>query len=339
MTLFDPRDRIDPQVRTGLDAMLEATGPGGYRNHPLHTRREMYEAGNAAALAATPVDDTVQQRDEWIPGHRGDSIRVRVYEPRNRRANELPVILYLHGGGLNHGSIATDERQARPLIRAGEDGAVVVSVDYRLAPEHPHPYPVEDCYAALIWVADHAVELGIDLSRIVLYGGSAGGGLAAGVSLLARDRGGPAIAYQMLLYPMLDDTNETPSSRLITDVGIWDRDLNIEAWRFLLGNAADADEISEYAAPSRARNVEGLPPTYIDVGELDLFRDEDIRFAARLLESGVPVELHVYPGGIHASELLAPDAELSRRIGRYRDEALERALGAHRPKTPVPDQR
>ncbi|MFD3653202.1 alpha/beta hydrolase fold domain-containing protein [Streptomyces sp. NPDC058620] len=127
--------------------------------------------------------------------------------------------------------------------------------------------------------------------------------------------------------------------RELTDVGIWDRDLDIEAWHFLLGDAADTGDISEYAAPSRAGRLEGLPPTCIDVGELDLFRDEDIRFAARLLEAGVPVEPHVYPGGIHAGELPAPDAELSRRIGRYRDEALGRALATDRPKAPAPDPR
>ncbi|MCQ4121361.1 alpha/beta hydrolase [Rhodococcus tibetensis] len=331
-----PSDRIDPEVKNGLDALLTATGPGGFRHYTLAQRRQMYADSNAAALAAQPIDSRITHSDELIPGYRGEPIRIRTYRPSVETEKLLPAILYIHGGGLNHGSIDTDERQAAPLVRDVIGGAIVISVDYRLAPEHPHPTPVEDCYAALTWLWDNVSALGADRERIVVYGGSAGGGLAAGVTLLARDRQGPAIAYQVLLYPMLDDRNETPSSREITDVGIWDRDLNLEAWRYLLhgtketpsnrpGTAVDAD-VSAYAAPARAADLTQLPPTYLDVGELDLFRDEDIAYANRLMTAGVPVELHVYPGGIHASELLAPNAALSQRITAYRRDALNRAL-------------
>lgn len=323
------RARIDPEVRSGLDAMLSVTGPGGFRNYTLDQRRKMYADNNAAALAANPIDSSIAHSDEFIPGHLGESVRVRTYRPRDEPSAPRPAILYIHGGGLNHGSIETDERQAAPLTQVVTDGAVVVSVGYRLAPEHSHPTPVEDCYAALIWLWNNASRLRIDRERIAVYGGSAGGGLAAALALLARDRKRPQIAFQVLLYPMLDDRNETPSSREIIDIGIWDRDLNIEAWRYLLGETAAhavGTQVSAYAAPARAVDLSGLPPTYLDVGELDLFRDEDIIFAHRLMAAGVPVEMHVYPGGIHASELLAPTAALSNRISGYRRDALNRAL-------------
>lgn len=181
-----------------------------------------------------------------------------------------------------------------------------MSVGYRLAPEHPHPAPVEDCYAALRWMSDQASALGVDAGRLALYGGSAGGGLAAAVALPARDRGTPRPAFQMLPCPMLDDRNVTPSSHEITDIGIWDRAANLQGRQALLGDFDGADGVSPYAAPARADDLSGLPPTYLDAGELDLFRDENIDYATRLVRAGVPVELHVYPGGIHAGELPAP---------------------------------
>jgi acetyl esterase/lipase len=171
-------------------------------------------------------------------------------------------------------------------------------------------------------MARNARELGFDPRRLAVYGGSAGGGLTIAVTLLSRDRGFPAIAFQMPIYPMIDDRNETPSSHEITDVGIWDRAGNIEAWAWYLGDGKP----DQYAAPARADDLSGLPPAFIDVGTVDLFRDEDIAFAARLMQAGVPTELHVYPGAYHASEALAPDAPLSRRIWERRIDALRRAL-------------
>jgi acetyl esterase/lipase len=201
-------------------------------------------------------------------------------------------------------------------------GAVVVSVEYRLAPEDPHPAQAEDCYAGLVWMARNAEELGFDLSRLAVYGGSAGGGLTIATVLLARDRGFPAIAFQMPIYPMIDDTNESGSSHEITDIGVWDRAGNIEAWAWYLGGGKP----DQYAAPTRAEDLSGLPPAFIDVGTCDLFRDEDILFAMRLMQAGVPVELHINPGAYHASEVLAPEAALSKRIWERRFDALRRAL-------------
>ncbi|MEU1231170.1 alpha/beta hydrolase [Streptomyces sp. NPDC005828] len=319
-------DRIDPQTHQGLRNLHALTGPGGLVNFDIPRQRELYEEMNRAALAALPPNDRVRYEDLSVPGPAGDpEVRVRVYRPaESTDTGTLPGILYIHGGGMITGSILTDHRQVLPLVET--IGAVVVSVDYRLAPEHPDPAPVEDCYAALLWMSRNASVLGVDPDRIALYGGSAGGGLAAGVALLSRDRGGPRPAFQMLPYPMLDDRNTTPSSHEITDIGIWDRAANIQGWQALLGDRFGTDEVSPYAAPARADDLSGLPPTYLDVGDLDLFRDEDLVYANRLMQAGVPVELHVYPGGIHAGELLAPDAELSARITGYRMSALDRAL-------------
>jgi acetyl esterase/lipase len=173
-------------------------------------------------------------------------------------------------------------------------------------------------------MARNAAELGFDPDRLAVYGGSAGGGLTIAVVLLARDRGFPAIRFQMPIYPMIDDTNETASSHEITDVGVWDRSANIEAWQWYLGGG----KADQYAAPTRAEDLSGLPPAFIDVGTVDMFRDEDIAFAMRLMQAGVPTELHVNPGAYHASEVLAPQAELSRRIWERRFEALRRGLSS-----------
>ena len=198
----------------------------------------------------------------------------------------------------------------------------MVAVEYRLALEHPHPAPVQDCYAALKWMAQNADDLAFDPNRLAVVGGSAGGGLTIATTMMARDKGFPRICFQMPLYPMIDDRNETPSSYEIMDLGIWDREGNVEAWQWYLGGKPADD----YAAPARAEKLAGLPPTFIDVGELDLFRDEDIQFAARLIQAGVPTELHVYPGAYHASEVFAPEAALSQSILSRRTEALLRAL-------------
>ncbi|MFG3530037.1 alpha/beta hydrolase [Streptomyces sp. NPDC047917] len=325
-----PTDRIDPETRQGLRNLHALTGPGGLINFDIPRQRELYEEMNRAALAALPPNDRVRYEDLIVPGPAdGPELNVRIYRPADGTdAGTLPGILYIHGGGMITGSVLTDHRQVLPLVEAV--GAVVVSVDYRLAPEHPDPAPVEDCYAALLWMSRNASSLGIDPGRLALYGGSAGGGLAAGVALLARDRGGPRPAFQMLPYPMLDDRNTTPSSHEITDIGIWDRAANLQGWQSLLGDRIGTDRVSPYAAPARADDLGGLPPTYLDVGDLDLFRDEDLIYASRLMQAGVPVELHVYPGGIHAGELLAPDAELSTRITDYRMTALNRALHSSR---------
>lgn len=312
------RDLIDPESRVALDALLEAM-PGGLNAIPDIVQRRAAMEGLKAALDI-PENPNVAKEDRTIPGPEGEpDITVRIYRPVNA-SGTLPGIYYIHGGGMIIGSIESEDPTATMLC--DQVGAVVVSVGYRLAPEHPHPAPVEDCYAGLKWMAANAAELGIDPRRLAIYGGSAGGGLTLGTALLARDRGGPELAFMMPIYPMIDDRNETPSSHEITDIGVWDRAGNIEAWAWYLGGK----EADQYAAPARAEDLSGLPPAYIDVGTVDLFRDEDIAFAQRLMQAGIPTELHVHPGSYHASEVLAPQAALSQRIWATRIAALRRAL-------------
>jgi acetyl esterase/lipase len=200
-----------------------------------------------------------------------------------------------------------------PLSRyVSASGVPMLSVDYRVAPEHPHPVPVEDSYAGLRWLSDHADELGVDPARIAVMGDSAGGGLAAAVALLARDRSGPVVARQILLYPMLDDRNTTPDPEIVPFAG-WSYDDNATGWGALLGNAVGGPEVSAYAAPARATDLSGLPAAYIEVGQLDIFRDEDLEYARRLSLAGVPVEFHLYPGVPHEFDAIAFDSDVAQR--------------------------
>jgi acetyl esterase/lipase len=310
------RHLIDPEVAVPLDQLLSVM-PGGFNGiADIVQRRATVEA--MLAGIETPDNPNVTKEDRTIPGPAGEpDITVRIYRPVNA-SGTLPGIYFIHGGGMILGNVAGEDPVAT-LICDGV-GAVVVSVEYRLAPENPHPAPAEDCYAGLKWMADNAAELGIDPENLGVYGGSAGGGLTIAVALMARDRGGPALKFMMPIYPMVDDRNETASSQEIVDIGIWDRAGNIEAWAWYLGGKP-ADQ---YAAPARAEDLAGLPPAFIDVGTVDMFRDEDIAFAQRLMQAGVPTELHIHPGSYHAAETFAADAALSKRIWSLRLDALRR---------------
>jgi acetyl esterase/lipase len=312
------RDLIDQESRQPIDELL-AVLPGGFNAIPdIVARRDAFT--QMIAAIEVPPNQNVTHEDRTVPGPAGaPDISVRVYRPANAPGT-LPGVYYIHGGSMIFGSVETENAEAEQVCQ--EVGALVVSVEYRLAPEHPHPAQSQDCYAGLVWMARNAAELGFDPGRLAVYGGSAGGGLVIAAALLARDRGFPAIRFQMPIYPMIDDTNETRSSHEITDVGVWDRPANIEAWQWYLGGGKP----DRYAAPARAEDLSGLPPAFIDVGTVDLFRDEDITFAMRLMQAGVPTELHVNPGAYHASEVLAPQAELSARIWERRFAALRRAL-------------
>lgn len=321
MSLATPAQRIDPGARRDLEALLALGAPGAFWPADLAERRrfflELQEVEDAVGHTAADVD----HHDREIPGPPGaPPVRVRVLRPTRAPAVALPAVLSIHGGGFTFGSVETDHALAAQLALAVE--AVVVSVDYRLAPEHPHPAPVLDCFAALEWLAGQAGELDVDPDRIAVFGASAGGGLAAAVALMARDRGGPALALQALAYPMLDDRDATASMRDLPDFGPWNRDVNNEGFRCLLAGAAP----DAYAAPARASDLSGLPPTYVDVGELDILRDESLDYAARLLRAGVPTELHVFAAAYHATEQISPESELGRRITATRMTALRRAL-------------
>ncbi len=242
----------------------------------------------------------------------GDTLTADWYRPL-RAEGSGSAVLYVHGGGMILGMTelrAMYDWLARRYV--ADSGVPMLLVDYRTAPEFAHPVPVQDCFSALVWLADHAVQLGFDPARLAVMGDSAGGGLAAAVCLMARDRGGPAVALQLLLYPMLDDRTTVPDPQ-ISPFLTWTYDDNITGWQALLGDAMGTDGVSQYAAPARASDLSRLPPTYIDVGDLDVFRDEDVTYARRLAAAGVATELHVHPGCPHAFEALAPNAAVSQR--------------------------
>ena len=245
--------------------------------------------------------------------HGGPDIPVFLYRPAETRTGG-GAILHIHGGGMVMGSVK--QMQAGPAAMAAIAGVPVVSVEYRLAPEHPFPAPQEDCHSALTWLAGRADDLGFDASRIVVAGESAGGGLAAALAIMARDLGGPAIAGQLLTYPMLDHRtggDACPYRNPTTGEFIWTRASNRFGWRALQGDYKADDARRGWFSPSLADDLKGLPPAYIATGSLDLFFDENLDYARRLTAAGVPVDLHSYAGAIHAFNAI-PDAALSQRF-------------------------
>ena len=315
--------RLDPELARPLETFLSLTG-GGIKLHDIPAARIRMDEMAAAQMAKAPVIEGISSEDRHVPGPAGDpDVFVRMYQPTDRPAT-LPALLWIHGGGYVLGSVERDDLLAKHLSKV--TNCVVASVEYRLAPEHPHPAPVEDCYAALTWLAAHTDEFGIDKSRIAIGGASAGGGLAAGLALLTRDRAEIELAYQLLIYPMIDDRNLTQASDTDPDTYVWTRENNLMGWRAYLGHEPGGADVSPYAAASRATDLSGLPPAYIPVGDLDLFLNENIDYAQRLLAAGVPTELHVYPGGFHGFNGFAPGAEIARRFNAERDSALKRVL-------------
>lgn len=279
-------------------------------------------SGFVAALNADVDVSTLTVDDREVPGPPGGgAVPVRVYAPVEHGDAPVPAILYIHGGGFVSGSIDTEHGGAAALAR--ELGVVVVSVGYRLAPEHPFPAGLDDCYAALEWLAASTGELGVDPDRIAVNGGSAGGGLAAAVALVARDRGGPRLCFQFLGIPELDDRLETPSMQRFVDTPVWSRPSAVRSWQWYLGD--HGGDVSPYAAPARATDLTGLPPAYVSVMEFDPLRDEGIAYAAALLAAGVTVELHCFPGTFHGSAVVQ-GAAVHRREQAERMAVWRRAL-------------
>ncbi|MGK5631777.1 alpha/beta hydrolase [Streptomyces sp. URMC 123] len=271
---------------------------------------------NLAALAATlpPPDTTgMEIEDRTVPAD--PDVAVRIYRPHQARG----AVVWLHGGGFVMGDLDTEHPWAARL--ADGSGAVLISVDYRLAPEHPFPAALDDAYAALLWTAEHAAELGIDPERIAVGGHSAGAGLAAAVALRARDQHGPPIRFQLLNQAQLDDRQETWSQRNFTGTPWMNRDKLTASWRHYLGSAP----ATPYAAPARAADLSGLPPAHIATAELCPNRDEDIDYALRLLRAGVSVELHQWPGTFHGSQAIL-SAEVSQRQIAELAAAVRRAV-------------
>ncbi|MEV4176266.1 alpha/beta hydrolase [Nonomuraea sp. NPDC049709] len=277
---------------------------------PIASRKVFAER---AAMRPAPDISGMKVEDRTVPAD--PDVPVRIYRPHLAQG----AIVWLHGGGLVMGSLDTDHPWAARL--ADDSGVVVISVDFRLAPEHRFPAALDDAYAVLRWTAEHATELGVDPERIAVGGHSAGGGLAAAVALRAREEQGPAIRFQLLNQPGLDDRLETWSARNFTDTPWLYRDKLAAIWRHYLGSAP----ATPYAAPARADDLSGLPPAHIATAEFDPLRDEGIGYALRLLQAGVPVELHQWPGTFHGSQAI-PTAEVSQRQVAELGAALRRAM-------------
>jgi len=315
----------DPELVDGLQAFLDLVEIVPLRADTIQVNRDHF-ATIIPSMAVQAEGRAVTWEERVIPGPGGaPDVEVTIVRPVAASAS-APGVLSIHGGGMVLGTryFATGE-----LIELAERfGAVGVAVEYRLAPEHPAPAQAEDCYAALVWMADHAHELGIDASRIIVSGASAGGGLSAAVALMARDRGGPRLAGQLLNAPMLDDRNETTSARQYDGIGAWDRNNNDTAWDAVLGADRFTDAASPYAAPARAADLSGLPPAFIEVGAAETFRDEAVAYATRIWATGGQAELHVWSGGYHGFSGSSPEAEVSRAANAARDSWLRRIIGS-----------
>lgn len=316
MNALDSRHLVDPQLLGILevfpDSVLnEATLPAA-RAMEFPFPRDP-EAIAAVTMVTRPV-----------PGPAGaPAVDLIIYTPKARNAAR-PCIFHMHGGGYVAGTAASHEPLHRSLALAAD--CVVASVEYRLAPETRFPGAIEDCYAALGWVFAQAAALGIDATRIGVMGESAGGGLAASLALLARDRGQHRLAFQHLVYPMIDDrTCVLREPHPYAGEFIWTAQKNHFGWASLLGVPPGSPGVSPYAAAARATDLAGLPPTFISTAALDLFVDEDLDYARRLIRAGVPVELHLYPGAFHAFDLF-PDSEVARTANRDSLAALRRVL-------------
>ncbi|WP_223693625.1 alpha/beta hydrolase [Leifsonia poae] len=319
MTQTIARPPFDPELEAVLAVLAESMPPS--------ITPEMIPLMRQSAIIETSDDlgeRGIERSDLTIPGYRGDDIVVSVYTKKGHTGTG-PGIFHTHGGGMIIGDRFVGI--APMLDWVEQHDAVCVTVEYRLAPEFPDPYPVEDCYAGLVWMTENATALGIDPGRILIAGGSAGGGLAAGTALLARDRSGPALCGQLLIYPMLDDRDATVSTRQIDGVGVWDRTSNVTGWSALLGERRGTDDVSIYAAPARATDLSGLPPAFIDCGSAEVFRDEDVAYASALWASGVQAELHVWPGGFHGFDMMAPHTALARSMVEARGAWVARLLG------------
>jgi acetyl esterase/lipase len=318
-----------PRRHPPFDPELVPALEQAYRQAPITLTPANLAECRQAELEGTPGLEFLAQggaeiQERLVPGPDGaPDVSLLIIRPPGRGV--LPGLFHTHGGGMVMGNNRTGLETMIGWVTG--PGLVIVSVEYRLAPEHPFPAGVEDCYAGLAWTAAHAAELGIDPRRLVIGGASAGGGLAAACSLMARDRGGPALAGQMLIYPMLDDRAATGSSQELDGEGIWDSASNQAAWAMLLGDRRGRDGVSSYAAPARAADLSGLPPAYLELGSVETLRDEDLDYARRIWAAGGEAELHVWPGGFHAFDAVAPGSALARAALPVRLGWLRRVIG------------
>jgi acetyl esterase/lipase len=286
------------------------------------SRRNRFEEFAAGLGSPETIHPEVIRHDLIISGYSGDpDVRIRLLRRKDQQVAK-GGILYMHGGGFTIGSVEQEDWNAAGL--AASLGCTVISVDYRLAPENPHPAPIRDCYAALCWMHANADQIMLTPTLIAVYGHSAGGNLATNLTLMTRDLKGPELAYQMLCYPMLDDRMATQSMTELSGLGIWDKAANAVAWTALLGRLDGP--ILDYAVPARSSNLKGLPPTFIDTGALEILLDEMIEYGRRLIEAHVPFEFHLYPSAYHGFDMFAPAAAVSQRATSVRLAALRRSL-------------
>lgn len=303
----------DPEFAAALAPMAEmfASRPK-YPVGDVSSRRATGNAALAAFFDQIPASASVKRTNHAIPTPDGATISISEFRKDGAASTPAKAIYYMHGGGMILGSVDIFEKSIAANVE--KTNLPIFAVEYRLAPEHPHPTPVTDCWTGLQWLSANAAKLRVDPAKILIMGDSAGGGLAAGLALLARDQAlAPPILKQILIFPMLDDRNNTPHPS-IEPLATWRCNDNITGWSALLGpKSGDPNaDISPYAAPARAKDLKGLPATYIDVGQLDIFVHEDTKYAARLVEADVPTEFHIYPGQPHAYQTYAPNTYYSK---------------------------
>ena len=320
--VIDPMDLVDPELKPILKAWLEQSPRLVWSEMTLRDIRRRSASSIRPPLAQPAFFERMIPGAEGAPDVPIVVIGVAADTPPR------PAVLHIHGGGYITGSVA--EGMVPLQLLSATHGCVVVSVDYRLAPETRFPGSLEDNYAALRWLHANAKELGVDRSRLALLGESAGGGHVAALAIAARDRAEVPIAMQVMIYPMLDD--RTGSTRAVPPhlgAFVWDAAANRFGWSSLLGVAAGCDSVPHGAVPARVKNLRGLPPAFIGTGSIDLFVEEDIAYAQRLIQAGVPTELFIAPGGYHGFDIIVPEASISKRFKAAWNDALHRGLNTN----------
>jgi len=303
---------VHPQLQKPLEVYRSVVGPYGIGGiSDVHQRRAAAAALARRAAATRTMPTTVAVRDEVFPGltHHAPPVRARLYLPAGQEAGVPAGWLYVHGGGMSVGDLDSSDLAAANL--AADSGCVILSVDYRLAPEVRYPGALDDCAAALAWLHANAAELHVSPECIGVYGVSAGGLLAASLALRSRDGAAAGVAKQILIYPMLDDRTSVHPATADAPAGTWSHSSNVAAWESYLGPAGDRESPAHYDVPARVASLSDVPPTYLEVGSIDILAEEVVSYAGRLIACGVETEVHVYPGAYHAFDVVAPAAPLT----------------------------
>ncbi|AGZ39164.1 heroin esterase [Actinoplanes friuliensis DSM 7358] len=315
---------LDAELQVGYDAFLVEEPELAQMSLEMLAGIRAQVDAEVAALGDLSRGGRFTVSQPSAPGLAGaPEVPLLVCTPAGAPASRA-VLYFMHGGGF----FCNDHRigLGQQLETAERFGATLISVGYRLAPEHPYPAQIDDAYAGLLWVADHGDELGIDPERIVVTGYSAGGGLGAALALTVRDKGGPRLLGQLLMAPMLDDRNDSASALQMDGIEFWNRSYSGFGWSSLLREVRGTADVPQYAAPARATDLTGLPPAFLDVGSAECLRDEIVDYASRIWQAGGKAELHVWPGGFHAFDREVPEARISNAAVAARRNWLERLL-------------